>query len=351
MQGHRITTRSLIRVGWMLTLITLVSGSSGCRSMMYRQTGVVIGGFAVEHMLPSLMKSGDINAACNSGQALGPFITAFEEVGATANRAILVSLLSAGMCAEDQAREAELRALRGLARDLPATVKDARTVEKNARKLAAERFWGAYQRAQISFSLTEGGPCPKLTNPQDELTLMLGLCAGVLATLHDKAADSTVGVPASLPLNAAHFARCLDNNQFWGVPQALHASVQASLPLPASAPDPWQQLAAAAQMGDHYRIRLANAFAILVHAAAGHEEQLRDSIKQAAHSFNTAPTDGAWRLLDAYAARMITHESDKLWTAATGHRTPFAALGTFWNDAAVASPPGDDLLQGLGEGE
>ena len=318
--------------------------------MMYRQTGVVIGGFAVDHMLPSLMKSGDINAACNSGQALGPFITSFEEVGATAHRATLVSLLSAGMCAEDQAREAELRALRALARNLPATVKDARTIEKNARKLAAERFWGAYQRAQISFSLTEDGPCPKLDGPQDQLTLMLGLCAGVLATLHDKAADSTVGVPANLPLSAAHFAQCLDNKQFWGVPQALHASVQASLPQPTDAPDPWQELAAATDMGERYRIRLANAFAILVHAAAGHEQQLRQSIKQAAHSFNTAPADGAWRLLDAYAARMITHESDKLWTAATGHRTPFAALGTFWNDAA-ASAPGDDLLQGLGEGE
>jgi hypothetical protein len=351
MQGHRITTHSLLRIGLSLIVIALGGGAGGCRSMMYRQTGVVVGGFAIDHMLPSLMKSGDINAACNSGQALGPFITSFEEVGATADRATLVSLLSAGMCAEDQAREAELRALRGLVRNEPATVKDARTIEKNARKLAAERFWGAYKRAQKSFSLVEGGPCPKLDRPQDALTLMLGLCAGVLATLHDKAADNTVGVPASLPLTAAHFTQCLDNTQFWGVPQALRASVQASLPQPGDAPDPWAELAAATEMGEQHRIRLANAFAILVHAAAGHEKQVRADIKQAAHSFNTCPGDGAWRLLDAYAARMITHESDKLWTAATGHRTPFAALGTFWNDAAVASPPGDDLLQGLGEGE
>ncbi|MCA9712440.1 MAG: hypothetical protein KDK70_41810, partial [Myxococcales bacterium] len=41
------------------------------------------------------------------------------------------------------------------------------------------------------------------------------------------------------------------------------------------------------------------------------------------------PADSRWRMLDRYATRIVRYESDKIWTQALGHRTPFGELGSF----------------------
>ncbi len=70
----------------------------------------------------------------------------------------------------------------------------------------------------------------------------------------------------------------------------------------------------------------------------------------AAHaaSLEATPPAKAWRLLDRYATYLIRHESDRIWTQATGHRTPEGALGTFPEPPGKADPTVDDsLLEGL----
>jgi len=61
---------------------------------------------------------------------------------------------------------------------------------------------------------------------------------------------------------------------------------------------------------------------------------------------NTAANDD-YRMLDVVATKMLLNLSDRMWTEATGARTPLGGLGTFWDDAKPASKLSidiDDLL-------
>jgi hypothetical protein len=51
--------------------------------------------------------------------------------------------------------------------------------------------------------------------------------------------------------------------------------------------------------------------------------------------------------LDIVATQQILAVSDRLWTEATGSRTPIGGLGTFWDDASPAEEALDinDLLE------
>ena len=52
-------------------------------------------------------------------------------------------------------------------------------------------------------------------------------------------------------------------------------------------------------------------------------------------------------LLDIVATQQVLAVSDRLWTEATGSRTPIGGLGTFWDDASPAEEALDinDLLE------
>ncbi len=55
----------------------------------------------------------------------------------------------------------------------------------------------------------------------------------------------------------------------------------------------------------------------------------------------------AFRLLDEFTALQLQAISDRLWTEATGKRTPISGLGTFWDDPkkAVDTINIDDMLR------
>ena len=60
-------------------------------------------------------------------------------------------------------------------------------------------------------------------------------------------------------------------------------------------------------------------------------------------TLGTAPDPASLR---RKAATVIVQQlSDRLWTEATGHRTPANLFGTFWDDEEDAGD--DDLLEGL----
>ena len=317
---------------------------ASCQSAVYSTTGKVMSAYAVDHILPSMMQSDDVGMACETGVSMGSFLMSFERVADRPDKAALVTLMSAGMCAEGEAWEAELTQLRALRDSRASEAQDARIREKEAHYTAARRFHEAYQRLVSAY----GDPtiqCPSL-QPADEIIFLLGLSAGALAVLHDRAADGAAEVPLDLPRRVAHGAACLDEERWWGVPAALQAAVWVSIP--GATPygvDSWEVLVDAANGGDDDGVRLARAFLVQSAAAFGRTDEVRHAISDQARMLKEHPADPAWRMLDRYGTLMIQHESDKLWTSATGHRTPRGALGTFWDDPPAVSD--DGLLDGL----
>lgn len=320
----------------------------GCQSTMFATTGRMMSSYAVQHVLPSMMESADLGMACGAGVSMGGFLMSFERVAPAPDKAAVMTLLSAGMCAESEAWEAELRGLRKVRAGDAGEALDARIQEKTAHRTAAHRFHAAYEHLTAAFGPLDT-QCPRV-DPNDEVLLLLGLSAGVLATLHDRAADGSAGVPTTIPLAAARASLCLSDSRWWGAPMALRAAVWTSIP--GSAPsdaDPWQLLSNATRLGDAQAVRLARAFAVQANAAAGRDTAVRDAITQHALALKDRSAAEAWRMLDSYATRLIEHESDKLWTQATGHRTPTGRLGAFWDDSQATDDDGMFDAQSLGD--
>jgi hypothetical protein len=317
--------------------LTLALASSGC---IYGATGNVMGSYSAEHLVPYMMASDDVNMACHTGESLGSFLMSFERVSNPPDRAALVSMVAAGMCSEERARDAELRRLRAMREGRGAEAQDALSEEKKGHFLSARRFYDAYKRlAPIAGPVGEGA-CPTVQE-QDQIFYLLGLSAGLLAVMHDKAADGTAGVPTDIPAAVLRASACISNEKWWGAPQALKAAIWvAAPPLKPADKDPWAELEAAVKIGNGSNVRLATAFEVQSNVTAGRREEAKKAIT--AFAAQTTPADPHWRLLDAYGAGMIQHESDKIWIEDTGHRTPYGQLGTFQQSASQAPPPGDD---------
>lgn len=335
-----------MRTRFRASIVALLLLLPGCKSMIYKSTGDVMSSYATDHILPAEMASDDADMACETGVSFAAFLMSFGRVTRPPHRAGVVTYLSAGTCAEEDAWEAELRQMRALREKRSDEAQDARIVEKRAHQLAARRFGRAFELLQAEFGEVGNG-CPKLEK-EDELLYLLGLSSGLLAVMHDRAADGTAGVDTSIPPAVARGASCLDAKKWYGVPLALQAAIWASVPGAAPADrDPWAALAEAAHTGDETGVRLARAFQVQAAAAVGRNDLLREAITAHGKSLREKQAAKDLRMLDRLGTLMVEHESDKIWTDETGHRTPVGALGTFHQ---AGTPHVDDtLLEGLVE--
>lgn len=321
----------------LLLLLTI----PGCQGMILSRTGDTMNSFALEHMVPDMMASDDLSMACETGVSMASVLMSFGRVADPPRKAAVVTLLSAGMCAEEEAWESDLRQVRAVRDGNSSEARDARIAMQRSHGLAAERFHTAYQQLEEEFG-PPGEECPALRD-EDEVIYLLGLSAGLLALVHDRAAEGLAGVPMALPRAIARAADCLDEESWWGAPTALKAAVWASVP--GAAPedvDPFETLAGAARMGEESGVRLARAFEVQSLSTAGREDALRDAVSDHADSLESIEPNPEWRLLDEYATRMILHVSDRSWTQDRGHRTPLGELGTFWQEPEEVE--GDDDL-------
>lgn len=333
----------LFSVGFLMAMA--VTGT-GCSGFIYGTTGDVISDYAVEHMGPYVLGTGDIQMACEDGRSVGNLLMSFERVTDAPNKAALTALVSAGMCAEFDAYEYELQHLLHLKKGRVAEATDARIQQKRAHALAASRNIRGYERLVAAYG-RPGVSCPELEEGEDILYLM-GLSAGLQALLHDRAAGGVVGVDMGIPAQVVRAAECFDNQRFWGLPGAVRGAIFASIPgTGPEGTDPWQLLEESAAMGDAGGVRMARALYIRAASSAGKAEINPELIAQAVVSQKavSAPSDGV--LLDAYATVMIRHFSDVIWMEGKGHRTPSGELGTFWQEEVADDGESDDLLDGL----
>ncbi len=346
--GARRATTAPLALALLLTF-----GASACTSALYGRTGAVITGYAHDHMVPHLMGDEDVGMACQMGAALTGFVASFERVGADPDLAAVVSFVGAGMCAEEVAREAELRQVRAVRAGNASEAQDAAIVAGRAHFDAARRFLRAYQRAERRFGAF-GGACPKVSD-DEEVVALLALSAGMMAVLHDRGARGAAGVPMTIPPVVARAAACLDDGRWWGVPSALRAAVWMTVPGagPASkeGQDPLaparEALEAAAKRGDAAGIRLARALQVVGLTGAGDEAGARAAIAAHAAALQAKAAPARWRLLDGYATLLSRHEADRIWSHERGHRSPGVGIAEL--PAAPEAPSREDesVLDGI----
>ncbi|MGI9576134.1 hypothetical protein ACRYJU_18795 [Alloalcanivorax xenomutans] len=329
--------RVLIAGGALLAL-------QGC-GMIYKTTGDILVSFGQAELLPYMLAYDDVRMGCIMGEAQTPLLMSFETVGSHPGRLGVMTFVTSAVCAEQLSLESELRYLRAMKEGRVAEAQDARIEQKRWSALAAERLLTAYQRLEVEYGKLDEGECPKLNRKLDQLVWLVGNIAGAQALVADGAADGVVGVPRDIVGKVARNASCLSNENWWGAPEGLRATIWNLLPqLAPEGAQPWPKLEQSAEMGFEKGVRLGSAFLALSAYSKGDNDRLRKAIRDFAA--NDENLDPDYAMIDAIASVLIQGLSDRMWTEATGKRTPVNGLGTFWDDqpSSGSKVDIDDLL-------
>ena len=326
--------------------------SLGCS--VHQITGDTMTGYTRQHLIPYLMEHGSLDSACGLGLSMGGFLNSFERVTTSPHHAAIPTLISASSCFEEEAWQAELRYLRAIGKAQVSEATDARIAEQIAHRKAAESLYTAYQRTHALFP-TEGGACPVLETDEEQILWLLGNIGGVQAVQHDGAAGRLVEVPLDVPVKAMRAMSCLDNQKWWGMPQATQAAVWIIVPGSSEGfedstgkpVEPFSVLEASLKIAQASEIRSAFAIAAMVFENVGKTKELKATISRYAQ-ITAGAKKHTKQLLELVARRQLYAASDRIWTNQSGHRTPLKQFGQFPSAPGnETAPDNDDLLDDL----
>lgn len=325
-----LTLKKKTLLSLLLISVLFLTGCASVYRLAYAPTGNVLNLYAKEEMVPYLMTTEDVGMACALGESTSGLLLSFQRVISRPNKTGLAAVMTAGLCSEMKAFNAELRYQRALFNGHSTMAKDA-SMEKNLYlRTTTRRRYRAYKMFKAEFGVPGKGECPYFGNERDKLFYLMGILTGVQAVQNDLASDRSVGVPQNIIPRAARGSKCLDDKRWWGLPMALRGVTWSILP--GSTPDgtdPWQVLEHSTEIADEKGIRLAYAFQVLAADNKGKMDVVKESIREAVESRENKPAPKKYRLLDKLAFSQMRPVSDRIWTKETGHRTPPGELGTF----------------------
>lgn len=310
----------------------------GCSQHFMRDTvasGMV--DFNNDYATPWFMGSQDTDLSCAMGEGMSGMIF---PMGPNVDPIIPMLTLSSGLCALEKSQEEELRYIRALRADDVSNAQDARIMQQRWLSLAAQRQYFGYQAMVRSFG-EPSGECPNFSDEAEERSYLFGLLVGLQAFQADFSSGSEAGVPTDIPAKVMAGIKCVDNEKFWGIPQGIKATTDIMMAgidgNKTALADGYARLNQAAKIGEKQGVRMVNVMQAQVYIMQNKPEKVKQVIRDHVASIKRTASNPDYRLLDMMATRNLRGISDKLWTKATGKRTPFGKLGTFWDDKSQSS--------------
>lgn len=320
---------------------------SGCSHVIKTGANVALR-FSENHIVPPILGMDDTEMACASGNALTPAIMATKDMGADPTRMAVLMFSAAGMCAEGKALESELRYLRAAKAGNVAEAQDARIEQKRWAGLAAQRQYAGYQlfaeNWETKYRFTLGESCPSMKRDLDKTVYLLGMLSGLQAVMNDINSGGEINVPKDIAAIVERGMACLDNNQFWGAPNATRSVIWTLLPgADEGKPDPQKTMQEAMALGERSGVRLPHAMNAVAAQASGDPERIRTALREyAASTGEDKPINSEYKLFNSMAAMMVRSVADRYWTENTGVRASEGGMTTFWDEQP------DDGLGDLG---
>jgi hypothetical protein len=328
-------------------LAGLVVGLSGC-GLIYKPTGHVLSHYSQDEVVPYVLGSGDLDlSACGTGMGQHQLLASFSRVIGRPSKVLLNTSLLAGLCSEAEAQEEQLRFARALRDGDTEEARDARIESQRLFRRTALRRYQVYRDTVAAYGELGDGKCPSLGNDTEEFEYMVGTLTSIQALLSDIQASSSVGVPQDVAARAGRATQCMDNEKWWGIPNALQAVVWLSVPgTTPDGTDPWTQLKEAADYGATKGMPLP----AMLYAVAGYgqsdDAREKEGIRQVAKIYNNGEAPADYLILAEVAYAQALYLSDRIWTRESGQRTPFLALGDFPGDDSGSSDGDSDFDAG-----
>jgi hypothetical protein len=304
---------------------------SGC-TMVYKSTGDIMIDYAQDEGVPYMLATDDVALGCSMAEAFTPFFLSFSRVTTPPDQLAILFYLVAGSCMESKAWAEELRYLRAVYAKKSIAAQDARIAQQRFLIQAARRQLTGYH--YLTAAMTEpGAECPEFAADNDEFYWLLGLLNGIQAIMNDIATGGSVEVPMDIAAKVGRGAACLDSEKWWGTPDAIQAAIWITIPgnLPAGK-DPLQVLQQSLQIGMQQGMSVTQVLAVQVYLGQGDMEAVKQIIRSHAGMAQQTPANQQYKMLNEVSKLQIQAISDRLWTAATGKRTPLGRIGSFWDD-------------------
>ena len=318
----------------------------GC-GLIYKSTGDILINYGRDEMLPYVMTNDDTEMACALGESMTPLLMSFEAVGSDPDKLAVLQYVTAGSCSQARALDAELRYMRNIEQGNVTEAQDARIVQKRQAATAAQRQFEAYNRMVREYGQIKENECPDLDEDFDQMVWMVGLIAGTQALMNDGTSGGQVGVPRNIAAKVSRGAACLENTKWWGVPNGIRGAIWNILPpLAPENAEPWAELDKAEEIGFDQGVRLGSALYAMAGYSKGDNERVREAIREFAE-YDESKINNEYRMLDTMAHTIILGLSDRLWTEATGKRTPIGGLGTFWDDGGSGGQQDNSDIEDL----
>ncbi len=299
---------------------------------VYKYTGDLLIGFSTEETVPYVLESNDIDLGCAMSKAFAPFILSFSRVNTEPNELAIMLYLLAGNCSEIKAWEQELRHLRAEHSKNILESQDAKIAQKRFLHEAARRQLAGYNSLVLAIA-EPGGKCPVFASEDAEFYWLIGLLNGLQAMLNDLASGSNANVPLDIASKVGRGASCLNNEKWWGLPKAIQVAIWVTIPgiKPADV-DPLKTLDRSMQIGLQQGVRITQVLAAQIYMGLGQTDKVKTIIRRYQEPNTEIPIVLEFSLLNEITTLQLQAISDRLWTEATGKRTPFDGLGTFWDD-------------------
>lgn len=326
----------------MAAIVITTTLLSGCSQVVKTGANVALG-FTENHIVPPILAMDDAEMVCNSGNSLTPAIMATKDMGADPTRVAVLMYSAAGICAEQKALDSELRYLRASKANQVSEAQDARIEQKRWAALAAQRQYTGYQlfqsRYEKKYKKALGESCPKMNSDIEQTVYLLGLLSGLQSMTNDINSGGAVNVPKDIAAVVERGMTCLNNEKFWGAPEATRAVIWTLLPGAGDGkPDPYQTLKQSTQIGEKKGVRLSHAMYAVAAQASGDDAKIRDALKTFAQArSDEKPVNPQFKLIDSMAASMVKGISDRYWTEHTGVRTADDGMEQFWDESGNSS--------------
>ncbi len=316
-------------VSLMLFVLLLLAGES----IIIKNTGQIVVEFIEDHAIPYVLKTDDVAMACEMTDTFALVIPALAQIDASPYKLALMFNFLSGSCSEFKAWEEELRYLRATHAKNVTEAQDARISQKRYLSLAARRQLKGYRNMEIAYPEIPGSHCPEFDTENDEFYWLVGLMDGLQAVLNDLASEGSAKVPLDISFKVGRGAECLNNEKWWGLPNAIQAAFWISFP--GNKPegvDPVEILNQAVQTGLQQGMRIVQVIAAKIYIGLGDSDQVKGIIHDNVAARINMSANPRFLFFDEITTVQLQAISDYMWTEKTGKRTPTGGLGSFWDD-------------------
>jgi len=319
---------------WLVALLLILSVLLATITVVVNNSGRLLVGFIEDHAVPYVLKTDDVEMGCVMAEALTLLVPSLSELNASPYKLAVIFDFLSGSCSEFKAWEEELRYTRAIYAKNVTEAQDARIAQKRFLNQAARRQLKGYHNLELAYTEKLGSECPDFTDWNEEFYWLVGLMDGLQAVLNDLASEGSAHVPLDISLKVGRGAACLNNDKWWGVPNAIQAAIWVSFPNnKPEGVEPLIVLDQSVQTGLQQGMRIVQVIAAKIHIGLGHHEQVKQIIRDNIATRKAIATHADFIFLDQVASIQLMAISDFMWTEATGKRTPIEGLGTFWDDA------------------